>query len=234
LSTTISLQPGVHHLRFIVDGDIVLSNSLPFTVDFTNSLVNYIEVVPGGTPSASDPGAQIPHDFHTVPPQQLPIQVILDNANQDRTGQPPQALPPTPRLGPTYGSPPAVMTPEESLSKQPVVLIRKRYTTVIPQLFQDHDAGEHSEEFRRAMAAAEILPHPPSLPMMLNKSVLNQATPLKDDASVLAHPNHTQLNHLATSSIKHGVIATSATTRYKDKVCQVLAILSNVLIIVSS
>jgi hypothetical protein len=225
------LQPGVHHLRFIVDGDIVLSNSLPFTVDFTNSLVNYIEVIPGGTPSSNDPDAMIPHDLHTVPQQQLPIQEILDNVDQDKS-QPHQKLPPTPRIAPTYGSPPPVMSPEDAISK-PVILIRKRYTSVIPQLFQDHDAGEHSDEFRRAMAAAEILPHPPSLPMMLNKSVLNQATPLKDDASVLAHPNHTQLNHLATSSIKHGVIATSATTRYKDKVCCLLPIGSHVLIITS-
>jgi len=200
-------------------------------VDFTNSLVNYIEVVPGGTPSASDPNAMIPHDFHAVPPQQkLPVQVMLDHANQDKHLQPQQqqALPPTPRIAPTYGSPPPVMTPEESLSK-PIILSKKRYTSIIPQLFQDQDAGEHTDEFRRAMAAAETLPHPPSLPMMLNKSVLNQATPLKDDASVLAHPNHTQLNHLATSSIKHGVIATSATTRYKDKVCDVLSNATHVL-----
>ena len=54
--------------------------------------------------------------------------------------------------------------------------------------------------------------------MFLSKSVLNSATPMKDDASVLVLPNHTVLNHLATSSIKSGVLATSATTRYKNKV----------------
>jgi hypothetical protein len=40
---------------------------------------------------------------------------------------------------------------------------------------------------------------------------------MKDDASVLIMPNHTVLNHLATSSIKNKVLATSATTRYKRK-----------------
>jgi hypothetical protein len=35
---------------------------------------------------------------------------------------------------------------------------------------------------------------------------------------VLIMPNHTVLNHLATSSIKNGVLATSGTTRYKRKV----------------
>jgi hypothetical protein len=52
----------------------------------------------------------------------------------------------------------------------------------------------------------------------LAKSILNGTTPHKDDASVLIMPNHTVLNHLATSSIKNGVLATSGTTRYKRKV----------------
>ena len=41
---------------------------------------------------------------------------------------------------------------------------------------------------------------------------------MKDDNSVLNMPNHTVLNHLATSSIKNNVLATSVTTRYKRKV----------------
>jgi hypothetical protein len=40
---------------------------------------------------------------------------------------------------------------------------------------------------------------------------------MKDDSSVLTIPNHTVLNHLLTSSIRSGVLATSATTRYKKK-----------------
>lgn len=54
--------------------------------------------------------------------------------------------------------------------------------------------------------------------MFLGRSILNGTTPLKDDNSVLNYPNHTVLNHLATSSIKNGVLATSVTTRYKRKV----------------
>jgi hypothetical protein len=55
--------------------------------------------------------------------------------------------------------------------------------------------------------------------MFLSKSILNGTTPTKDDSSVLIMPNHTVLNHLATTNIKQGVLATSATTRYKRKVC---------------
>ena len=72
----------------------------------------------------------------------------------------------------------------------------------------------------RANAATSNLPTPPSLPMFLSKSILNGTTPMKDDSSVLIMPNHTVLNHLATSSIKDNILATSATTRYKQKVCR--------------
>ena len=54
--------------------------------------------------------------------------------------------------------------------------------------------------------------------MFLGKSLLNGNTPVKDDTSVLTLPNHTVLNHLMTSSVKNGVLATSVTTRYKKKV----------------
>lgn len=47
---------------------------------------------------------------------------------------------------------------------------------------------------------------------------MNGNLPVKDDSSVLALPNHTVLNHLMTSSVKNGVLATSVTTRYKKKV----------------
>jgi hypothetical protein len=83
----------------------------------------------------------------------------------------------------------------------------------------DFDTAEDSEEYRAAMSAMENLPGPPALPSFLGKPILNAATLIKDDNSVLNMPNHTVLNHLATSSIKDGVLAVSATTRYTSKVC---------------
>lgn len=44
--TTISILPGTHHIRFLVDGVMQTSPDLPTTVDFGNNLVNYIEVSP--------------------------------------------------------------------------------------------------------------------------------------------------------------------------------------------
>jgi hypothetical protein len=93
----------------------------------------------------------------------------------------------------------------------------RKYHTRIPQYLLDIEAEDDQNLYPRASALISTLPEPPSLPMFLGKSVLNGATPMKDDASVLVMPNHTVLNHLATSSIKNKVLATSATTRYKKK-----------------
>ena len=100
------------------------------------------------------------------------------------------------------------------------VLPRAKYTNTIPQFLLDLDTYQNpqDERFQRSSRVVNDLPQPPSLPMFLSKSILNGTTPHKDDASVLIMPNHTVLNHLATSSIKSGVLATSGTTRYKRKV----------------
>jgi hypothetical protein len=198
-----------------VDGEMVLSKHLPTAVDFTNSLVNYIEVV--AQPSSAGPQALIPSELQSTIPQ--PIAPIKDTG-PPQGYHPPLTLPPTPHIGPVRGSPPPGHAPDTSIRKlpKPPPEFKRRYTNIIPQFLQDIDGPEQSTEYRRASALTDRLPSPPSLPMFLNKSVLNGVTPMKDDASVLILPNHTVLNHLATSSIKNGVIATSATTRYKDKV----------------
>ena len=89
----------------------------------------------------------------------------------------------------------------------------------IPFYLRDGDQPEQTNRFRRAGRTVEDFPDPPSLPVVLSKSILNSAATIKDDSSVLNMPNHTLLNHLATSSIKQEVLATSVTTRYKRKVC---------------
>jgi hypothetical protein len=109
--------------------------------------------------------------------------------------------------------PPTADIPDTKLAEP-----EKRYHSKIPQYLLDLDAPEESSRFARANAATSNLPTPPTLPMFLSKSILNGTTPMKDDSSVLIMPNHTVLNHLATSSIKDNILATSATTRYKQKV----------------
>jgi len=191
LRSVIHVRPGTHHVRFIVDGAMQVSPDLPTTVDFGNNLVNYIEV------SADD----LPH---TVP------DIVA-------TGAPvPSAQPGAPAQADSKAA------EEEEKAKKPApktkpVLPPSRYTSQVPQYLVDLDKAEDSTAYQYAAAAIEKLPTPPSLPGFLGKPILNAATPMKDDNSVLTMPNHTVLNHLATSSIKNNVLAVSATTRYKRK-----------------
>lgn len=241
-SVTVPLKPGTHHIKFLVDGDMVTSDDLPTTVDYTNILVNYIEVVaplpvaaqaaaepmpiPGagasaGRPTATDESAGITTDVRTDarPPE---IAADLPSPLQETVAQ---------GMGrQTAGSTSQTESASVNASHQPVkqqqaqppkqTLPRPKYTNQIPQFFLDQDINDPNDErYQRANRIIQQLPQPPTLPMFLGKSILNATTPHKDDASVLTLPNHTVLNHLATSSIKNGVLATSGTTRYQKKVC---------------
>jgi hypothetical protein len=92
------------------------------------------------------------------------------------------------------------------------------FSSEMPRYLLDFEEPEDSSAYQHAINAIDKLPSPPSLPGFLGKPILNANTLLKDDNSVLNMPNHTVLNHLATSSIKHKTLAVSATTRYKSKV----------------
>lgn len=137
---------------------------------------------------------------------------VLTDA-QDTTATPtPQEEHPSSKSGEDDDS-----TKQQQRHKQ--VLPPEAFSRVYPQYLLDYDEPEDSTQAQAAAAAIEKLDTPPSLPGFLAKPILNSATLLKDDNSVLNMPNHTTLNHLATSSIKNGTLAVSATTRYRDKVC---------------
>lgn len=228
-STTLQLKPGTHHIKFLVDDDMQTSNDLPTTVDFTNIFVNYIEVVAPYV--TSEDQAPAPSDPMAIPG------TAITAGQAEGTDQP--AAQPIPIRGgqeakevaepisipgsvPRPKQPSPVSTPQPAAEEQPPkqFIPRGQYTREIPQFLLDLDryATPEDERFQRASRVSNTLPHPPSLPLFLAKSILNTATPHKDDASVLSMPNHTVLNHLATSSIRSGVLATSGTTRYKRKV----------------
>lgn len=190
LSAILDLPPGTHHVKFIVDGDMQLSKDLPTAVDYTNILVNYIEV------SADD----IPKD-----------PVVEETAPEGV--RPPQVLPPgTATQDHATGVPAKAAGGEVDLDKS------RHYGGGMPRYLLDLDKDEKARHFQRAAGQVTSIPAPPTLPLFLTKSILNGTTPMKDDSSVLNMPNHTVLNHLATSSIKSEVLATCLTTRYKRKV----------------
>jgi len=159
-------------------------------VDYTNILVNYIEVSADDIPR-EPPVDNVPKGMH--PPLVLPPGIETKDHEPGAMG----------KADPTEG--------EES--SEPVY-----YGDGVPPYLLDLDRGETTRKFQRAANHINDVPVPPSLPLFLGKSILNGTTPMKDDSSVLNMPNHTVLNHLATSSIKAEVLATSLTTRYKRKV----------------
>ncbi|KAL2118188.1 hypothetical protein VTJ04DRAFT_7848 [Mycothermus thermophilus] len=186
-ATTVNVLPGTHHIRFLVDGQMVTSPDYPTTVDYANNLVNYIEVPPVEKPTAPVDAAETTPEAKPTPPQ-------------------PQA---------------DTAAPEEQtevpLLRYRDVPRREEFKQQIPAYLNDLDQPEDSPAYHNAVMAIERLPGPPSLPGFLSKPILNVVSTRKDDNSVLPQPNHTVLNHLATSSIKHNVLAVSATTRYKGK-----------------
>lgn len=186
---------------FIVDNDMRTSDKLPTAVDYTNILVNYLEVSYDDVvkPDTESPAGK---KKESIPVEELPPPPGI---------YPPQTLPPTPELQP-------IQQPVPDAKPKVPPPSPTKYHQNIPRYLLDLDAPEESRRFARANAVGANLPTPPTLPMFLSKSILNGTTPMKDDSSVLIMPNHTVLNHLATSSIKDNILATSATTRYKQKV----------------
>lgn len=183
-----NILPGTHHIRFLVDGIMQTSPDLPTTVDFGNNLVNYIEVNPDDVPLQR----QSPPTAKTI------AEASADGKVRKSASQSSKEAPKTP--------------------KGKAVLPKENYRHEIPQYLLDFDQAEESPAYQNAVAAIEKLPTPPSLPGFLAKPILNLSVLMKDDNSVLNMPNHTVLNHLATSSIKNNVLAVSATTRYRNKV----------------
>jgi hypothetical protein len=207
---------------------------MPTAVDHNNFLVNYIEVPAPLSIDSQEKSMALRQLSVTTTPALSP-QASLSASSSIHA---PQVLLPGPTPIPPPAPPGLDSTPRQSpqlLRKRissdtlplPVVQPKtapialdpgKKYHNQIPQYLLDVEA---EDDLNRSLTASKListLPTPPSLPIFLAKSVLNDASPMTDDASVLGIPNHTVLNHIATSSIKNKVLATSATTRYKEKV----------------
>lgn len=226
MSVVLKLREGTHHLKFIVDNVMRTSYRLPTAVDFTNHLVNYIEVVPpeprGSTAHPHAPQASsAPAAADTIAPRDGAADKSgIPNVNADAL--PPNVTSADIAASTTEPAPYEKRTsvtdqtpiPEEDEDLQPMTDTR----VLIPQLLEDIDVDEDTPSYQQAANVISEMTTPPTLPLFLAKSILNGHTPAKDDNSVLNYPNHTVLNHLATSSIKNGVLATSVTTRYKRKV----------------
>ncbi|KAK9365893.1 5'-AMP-activated protein kinase beta subunit, interation domain-containing protein [Lipomyces kononenkoae] len=104
---------------------------------------------------------------------------------------------------------------EEEKFEDTIAIPPLEYTSEIPEIFTNPEATERY--------ISEDYPAPPYLPPHLETVILNTNSTEKDDSSVLPIPNHVVLNHLATTSIKHNVLAVASVSRYARKyVTQIL------------
>ncbi|KIH88653.1 hypothetical protein SPBR_06966 [Sporothrix brasiliensis 5110] len=244
-ATTINVLPGTHHIRFLVDNQIETSRDLPTTVDFGNNLVNYIEVAPQSTPPKDQRGVPPPASSSSSASASASVSASTSGSSrgapssatgagqagaavskqhqehqkqrqqQQQAAHAHQAQAPK-STAQLIGADSSVELTDRA-PKWKNLPEPSAFSHELPKFLVDYDQPDDSPDFHTAAAATEILPMPPSLPGFLGKPILNAATLIKDDNSVLNMPNYTILNHLATSSIKNNILAVSATTRYKDK-----------------
>lgn len=184
---TVHVLPGTHQVRFLVDGQMQTSPDMPTTVDYGNNLVNYVEV----HPTKAQAGQSDASGAATT---------------VGKDAQPPASAKQSPS-----------MESQDKRQRDRVVTPVEDFSEELPEYLRDFDQPDNDPLYLIASKTLKKLPTPPSLPGFLGKPILNAATLIKDDNSVLNMPNHTVLNHLATSSIKNAVLAVSATTRYQHK-----------------
>jgi 5'-AMP-activated protein kinase beta subunit, interaction domain len=179
---------------FLVDEKMTTNPGLPTAVDFNNVLVNYIEIATEDLPSTRR------HSSQTAAEKRESTQIDCPDAVPEEAAESGDE------------------SHEEDLEPLAEELHPGDFRQLYPTALYEMDLPEDDPRYRQATQVIGDSNGPPSLPMFLSRSILNGITPVKDDNSVLVLPNHTVLNHLMTSSVKNGVLATSVTTRYKKKV----------------
>jgi len=106
----------------------------------------------------------------------------------------------------------------EALPRTKSTLPSGAYCAGIPHYLQALDRPDESPTYQNAEAFVNKLPGPPTLPDFLGKPILDAVYLVEGDDNVFNMPSHTVLNHLATTNIRDGILAVSATTRYMSKV----------------
>lgn len=142
--TTLDLLPGMHHIRYIVDGEMRLREDNDQAVDYTNTLVNIIEVPaePVFPQHVQDDGEQTPG---------------LDSVKQqDLALHPPQVLPPGEGVD-AHDHAPRAPSPEplsaeakKSAGPELMEIPHAHYGNQIPSYLSDLDRDEKSARFQRA------------------------------------------------------------------------------------
>lgn len=93
------------------------------------------------------------------------------------------------------------------------------YTTEIPETFKFGNKLSAVADSVASIIRRKVGKHPPPLlPPQLESTFINSSVrALKDEGNQLPCPHFVVLNHLATTSIKHEVLAVASTSRYRTK-----------------
>ncbi|RKP00229.1 hypothetical protein CXG81DRAFT_1859, partial [Caulochytrium protostelioides] len=189
-TAVIDMPPGMHMLKFIVDDEWKCSEDLPVACEADGNLVNYLQV-------------------------------------SDETGEQQQdGLDDLARFGETDWDVPKPVTPP--LSHSPLGTYTNEIPAYLSAMHQPQPPsilrGSKQAAAEQAAAAAAAasppkLPQepPPHLPPHLEKVILNAPMLDDHDPSTLGVPQHVNLNHLYTCSIRDGVMGVACTTRYREK-----------------
>ncbi|KAK4055732.1 galactose metabolism- protein [Microbotryomycetes sp. JL201] len=221
-SALISLPPGPHRLKFIVDGDWKASKHLPVATDADGNLINYLQV----NPASSRLAAGLWNAAHASSGTATP--------SHQQTGTTPLGTP----SGTSSVPPTAPLSFPGFEDEEPLVQLEadaddEEWTQEIPPELVEWGEWEAERDAIEAAAppdgpAPQLPPPPassgvppPSLPAQLEKGPLNHAAYVTqgsgDDNSILPKPDHSVINHLAASPIKGGFLSVGVTTRYKRK-----------------
>ncbi|KAK4056555.1 galactose metabolism- protein [Microbotryomycetes sp. JL221] len=222
-SALISLPPGPHRLKFIVDGDWKASKHLPVATDADGNLINYLQVNPASTTLAAGLWNAAQASSGTATP------------SHHQQGHTPSGTPSAPSSVPASAPLmfPGFEDEEPSLQSSIDVDDEEEWTQEIPPELVEWGEWEAERDAIEASAppdgpvpqlppppASSGVP-PPSLPAQLEKGPLNHAAYVTqgsgDDNSILPKPDHSVINHLAASPIKGGFLSVGVTTRYKRK-----------------
>ncbi|GAA5918526.1 hypothetical protein JCM1841_003282 [Sporobolomyces salmonicolor] len=243
-SALISLPPGPHRLKFIVDNEWKASKHLPVATDADGNLINYLQVNPVDS--------KIPPTLWTTPAPSSAGAHPDAASPSSSTGGPGAKAPQPPQGAGANGAGGVTGWPGlfgHADDEDPSGGVGGGYydeedsaiwTQSIPAALEEWGEWEaQRDQIELDWLAANPNPTqdtpgpvyppqpasagvpPPTLPAQLEKGPLNHAAYVTqgsgDDNSILPKPDHSVINHLAASPIKGGFLSVGVTTRYKRK-----------------
>lgn len=211
LHVRLRLPPGVHRFRFVVDNELRYSDFLPTATDQMGNFVNYLEV---RSTDSTEFTSHLDDDTDDNKEQnRISAFKLKKMSQQSRIAL--KIKNESDNVGDGF-----MRFYDEEL-KEP----EPEYTNKLPSIFTDPRIMEkyytkldyeRTKNRSGGMLPAQLPPH-------LEYAILNDFPNIASTTNEIAHggslhtPNHVVLNHLLTSSIKHGTLGLATAVRYKDK-----------------